>query len=226
MKQYVIYTRVSTAEQAKSGLGLEAQERDIGLFLESHPHEILARFCDTGSGADDGRPEFVKALKLVRKTGAELLVSKLDRLSRDVAMIAGLIKDVDVRIATMPTADTFNIHIYAALAEQERKFISQRTKAALKAASARGVKLGGYREGAIEAANVVRSKRADDNSIRSYIVIEPYLRQGLSLRAIASKLNAAGLSTPTGKEWVAQSVKRVIDRADARAVGGENDEGE
>ena len=137
--KYVIYTRVSTQEQQKSGLGLEAQERDIEIFLTTYsdvPYEVIARFCDTGSGADNGRPEFQKALDLVRKTGAELLVSKLDRLSRKVSFIATLMEDkkVKFRVASMPHADPFQLHIYAALAEQEREFISKRTKAALQAA--------------------------------------------------------------------------------------------
>ena len=136
MKQYVVYTRVSTEEQGRSGLGLEAQERDIGIYLESFsemPWEVIGRFQDVLSGKQDDRPQLAAALELVRKTGAELLVSKLDRLSRDVAFIATLIKDpkVRLRVAQMPNADPFQFHLYAALAEQERKFISERTKAAL-----------------------------------------------------------------------------------------------
>ncbi|MGO4836492.1 recombinase family protein, partial [Rhizobiaceae sp. 2RAB30] len=123
MKQYVIYTRVSTEEQGRSGLGLEAQERDIGIYLENFsevPWEVIGRFRDVLSGGSDERPQLAAALKLVREKGAELLVSKLDRLSRDVAFIATLIKDKKVRlkVAQMPNADPFQLHLYAALAEK------------------------------------------------------------------------------------------------------------
>ena len=146
MKRYVIYRRVSTDEQGKSGLGLEAQDRDIRLYLEGYsdqPFEVVAEFTEVASGSDDRRPELTKALDTARKNGAELLVAKLDRLSRKVSFIASLLDDrkVQLRVAAMPQADKFQLHIYAALAEQEREFISIRTKAALKEAKARGVKL-------------------------------------------------------------------------------------
>lgn len=139
MRQYVVYTRVSTKEQGRSGLGLEAQERDIQLFLTNYsevPWEIVGRFQDVQSGGDDDRPQLRVALEQCRRTGAELLVAKLDRLGRKVSFIAQLMDDAKVRlrVATMPQADKFQLHIYAALAEQERDFISARTKAALKAA--------------------------------------------------------------------------------------------
>jgi DNA invertase Pin-like site-specific DNA recombinase len=102
--------------------------RDIEHYLGSHDHQILGHFSDQQSGADDDRPEFQKALKLVRKTGAELLVSKLDRLSRDLAMIASLMKEKDVsfRVASMPGADSMMIGIYAVLAQKERETIAGR----------------------------------------------------------------------------------------------------
>ena len=150
MRRYVTYVRVSTKEQGKSGLGLAAQQRDIELFLQNYsdvPWEVIGAFQDVGSGADNGRPELQKALALVRKTGAELLVAKVDRLSRRVSHLSALMDDpkVKLRVASMPHADKFQLHIYSALAEQERHFISTRTKAALQAAKARGIKLGGRR---------------------------------------------------------------------------------
>ena len=151
MKQYVIYKRVSTAEQGRSGLGMEAQQRDIELYLNNYsevPFEILGEFLDVRSGKDDDRPELTKAIALAKRSGAELLVSKLDRLSRRVSFIAALMeeKKLTLRVASMPTADSFQLHIYAALAEQERNFISLRTKAALAEAKSRGQKLGGMRD--------------------------------------------------------------------------------
>jgi DNA invertase Pin-like site-specific DNA recombinase len=216
-RQYVIYTRVSTAEQKKSGLGLEAQERDIGIFLDSYsevPYEILGRFADTGSGADNGRPEFQKALAVARKTGAELLVAKLDRLSRKVSFISSLMEDKKVRfrIASMPHADNFQIHIYAALAEQEREFISKRTKAALAAAKARGVKLGGDR-GGLATANANRQAGADAHAARLIGFIKPLRAEGQSFAKIADKLTEAGLATAQGGQWTPMQVRRILERA-------------
>lgn len=214
VSKYVIYTRVSTEEQGKSGLGLDAQMRDIGQFLIGHEHEVIGTYTDVCSGTVDDRPELAKALKLVKRTGAELVVSKLDRLSRDLAFIANLMKDREVRmrVAAMPQADKFQLHIYASLAEQEREMISQRTKAALKSAKARGVKLGGRREGALEKSAEVRKAAADALAKKAWTVIEPMLKQDMSLRQIASKLTELGTTTPQGKEWVAASVHRVIKR--------------
>ena len=150
MKRYVVYRRVSTEDQGRSGLGLEAQNRDINLFLENfseEPFEVIEEFKDHMSGKSAERPELAKAIDLVKKSGAELLVSKLDRLSRKVSFIASIMDDkkVTLRVASMPNADNFQLHIYAALAEQEREFISARTKAALVEAKAKGKKLGGLR---------------------------------------------------------------------------------
>jgi DNA invertase Pin-like site-specific DNA recombinase len=134
VKQYVIYKRVSTEDQGKSGLGLAAQERDIQLFLTGFtevPYEVLADYTEIETGKANDRPILGEALALVRKTGADLLVAKLDRLSRKVSFISAVMDDpkVRLRVAAMPYADKFQLHIYAALAEQEREFISARTSA-------------------------------------------------------------------------------------------------
>lgn len=217
MKQYVVYTRVSTAEQKRSGLGLEAQERDIAIYLESYsdvPYEVLGHFSDQGSGADNGRPQLKQALALVKKTGAELLIAKLDRLSRRVSQIAQIMEDKDVkfRVASMPHADKFQLHIYAALAEQERDFISKRTKAALQAAKARGTKLGGYRGGALDSANAVRQLDAHGKAAQLIGVIGPMRAQGMSLPAIADKLTEMGVATPRKGNWTPTGVARVLGR--------------
>jgi DNA invertase Pin-like site-specific DNA recombinase len=221
MRRYVIYTRVSTQEQKKSGLGLAAQKRDIEIFLNSYseiPWEVVGEFCDQGSGADNGRPQFQKALALVRKTGAELLVAKLDRLSRRVSFIAQLMEDkrIRFRVASMPHADAFQLHIYAALAEQERDFISKRTKAALDAARKRGVKLGGYREGALDAANALRRQSADAHAARLIGIIRPLKDGGMTLQAIADHLTRMGQATAQGSpHWTATAVRRVLARMTA-----------
>jgi len=216
MQQYVIYTRVSTAEQGKSGLGLQAQERDIELFLSNYsavPYEIIGEYRDVLSGADDDRPELTKALSLVRKTGAELLIAKLDRLSRKVSFIATIMDDpkVRLRVASMPNADNFQLHIYAALAEQERDFISKRTKAALAEAKARGTKLGGLRDKTMQR-NVTIQVKAKAEAERVMKVVKPLRDAGQSLIAIAITLNDMKVATSRGGQWTAMQVSRVIDR--------------
>lgn len=217
MKQYITYIRVSTSEQGKSGLGLEAQERDIAIFLDQFsevPFEVIGEFKDVQSGGDDDRPELTKALALARKTGAELLIAKLDRLSRKVSFIATIMDDpkVKLRVASMPHADKFQLHIYAALAEQERDFISARTKAALQSAKARGVKLGGMRDKTMKRNEAAKAKA--DKFAASVLPLVKKLRDaGETLQAIADALNEAGKQSPRGGQWTATSVKRVMDRA-------------
>ncbi|WP_092865957.1 recombinase family protein [Albimonas pacifica] len=216
MKSYVIYKRVSTEEQGRSGLGLEAQDRDIELYLSTYsdvPYEVIGTFTDVLSGANDGRPELEKAIALARSTGAELLVAKLDRLSRKVSFIASLMDDkkLALRVASMPHADKFQLHIYAALAEQERDFISTRTKAALAAAKARGVKLGGLRPNT-ERRNEALRAGALDRAKRVEKFVRPLHAEGKSLRDIAELMNAAGIPTARGGNWQASQVKRVLDR--------------
>ncbi|MEL7279104.1 MAG: recombinase family protein [Pseudomonadota bacterium] len=219
MKQYVVYRRVSTEEQGKSGLGLEAQRRDIALFLENfseEPYEILDEFEDHVSGKQDSRPRLSEALCLVRKTGAELLVAKLDRLSRKVSFIAALMDDpiVKLRVASMPSADKFQLHIYAALAEQEREFISARTKAALAEAKERGTSLGGLRDKTKRRNQAVQANaRARAEKLAG--LVGPLREAGKPLREIAAHLDKAGVQTARGGRWTAMQVKRVLDRLEA-----------
>jgi DNA invertase Pin-like site-specific DNA recombinase len=216
-QQFVIYTRVSTQEQKRSGLGLEAQRRDVDIFLANYAPggEVLGEFCDQGSGADDGRPEFQRALALARKTGAELLVAKLDRLSRRVSKISQLMEDprLRLRVASMPHADKFQLHIYSALAEQERTFISHRTKAALAAAKARGIRLGGYRETARTASAVARRSIADAHAAKLVRVVAPLRQSGLTLQAVADRLQEMTIPTPNGGAWTPTAVSRVLSRS-------------
>lgn len=216
MKKYVIYKRVSTEDQGKSGLGLAAQDRDVRLFLEGFtevPYEVLAELTEIETGKADDRPKLAEALALVRKTGASLLVAKLDRLSRKVSFIAQLMDDpkVTLRVAQMPYADKFQLHIYAALAEQEREFISARTKAALVEAKARGVKLGGLRDKTMRRnAAIQANAAARANSVAGIVL--PLRDAGRPLREIAEQLNRAGVATARGGQWQASQVKRVLDR--------------
>ena len=216
---YIVYKRVSTQEQGRSGLGLDAQERDIALFLDgfnAEPYKVLATFTDVLSGADSDRPNLAAALDMCRSTGATLLVSKLDRLSRKVSAIATLMEDKRVifRVAQMPYADNFQLHIYAALAEQERQFISARTKAALAEAKARGTQLGGLRDKTMRRNEAIKANAASRAAKVAGIVL-PLRDAGKPLREIAEHLNRAGVQSARGGRWQASQVKRVLDRLEA-----------
>jgi DNA invertase Pin-like site-specific DNA recombinase len=217
LRQYVTYTRVSTKDQGRSGLGLEAQQRDIQLFLDHYsdvPWEIVGEFQDVQSGSDDDRPQLRAALEQCRRIGAELLVAKLDRLSRKVSFVAQLMDDpkLRLRVAAMPQADKFQLHIYAALAEQERDFISARTKAALKAAKARGIMLGGLRDATMRR-NVAVKQKAHVEAQRLLKIISPMRDAGQSLMSIAAALDQMDVGTSRGGKWTAKQVSRVLARA-------------
>src|SRR3954468_10704277 len=148
MREAIGYIRVSTARQGRSGLGLEAQRVAISRFAEAEAFNLVATFTETESGANDDRPQLNAAIQRARKVKAPIICAKLDRLSRDVHYISGLMKHRVPFIVTELGADTdpFLLHIYAALAETERALISRRPKDALAAARARGVALGGMRD--------------------------------------------------------------------------------
>jgi DNA invertase Pin-like site-specific DNA recombinase len=154
MRPAIGYIRVSTGKQGRSGLGLEAQQSALQRFAEAEGYSFIETFIEVESGkhGDDHRPELAKALERARKAKAPIIVAKLDRLSRDVHYISGLMKHRVQFIVTELGIDTdpFMLHIYAALAEKERRMISERTKAALRAAKARGVVLGGMTSKSLE----------------------------------------------------------------------------
>lgn len=217
MKQFVLYFRVSTAAQGRSRLGLDAQRRDVEIYLNSlnEAHEVLGEFTDIESGAKE-RGGLAEARALARSQDAEVLVAKLDRLSRDVEFVAGFIKDTKLRVANLPQADAFQIHLFAALAEQERAFISARTKAALAEATARGVKLGGLRDKTARR-NDVWSAQADERAKKLESIVMPLRRAGSTLQQIADALNSAGIRTARGCDWRVGGVARVLERL-ARAA--------
>lgn len=216
MIKYVVYYRVSTKGQGESGLGLEAQKRDVDLYLDGYskaPYEVLSTLTDvkSGKGGLRDRHALLRAVELSERSGATLLVAKLDRLSRDVELIAHLVKRVELKVACMPNADKFQLHLYAALAEQERDFISARTKSALAAAKARGVKLGGYR-GQTKARNTALSEDVTRFAESHKMTLELMLGQGLSLREMAVRLNGGGFLTRSGVRFGPVQVKRMISR--------------
>lgn len=217
--KYVIYYRVSTKQQGRSGLGLDAQKRDVELYLSNFsatPYEVLEAFTDIESGKHDDphrRLGLAAALALCRKDKANLLVSKLDRLSRRVSHIASLMEDKSLifKVASLPNVDNFQLHIYAALAEKEREFISLRTKQALAETRSRGTKLGGLRANTA-ARNAASKTIADTNAERVSGIILPMRKSKASSQAIADALNIANVPTPRGAKWQAMSVSNALNR--------------
>ena len=215
MKQFIKYYSVSTRSQADSGLGLSAQQRDIDLYLSTYaemPWEVIAEFTDVQSGKDDNRPELQKAMTLAEETGATLLIAKLDRISRRVSFISAIMerKRLNLIVATMPNADKFQLHIYAALAEQEREFISLRTKQALAPLKGTG-KLGGNR-GNIDKANEAARALADTHAAKVMDTVRPLKEAGRTLQQIADTLNKTGVKTAKGGKWYPTTVKNVLSR--------------
>ena len=217
MKQFIKYYRVSTRSQADSGLGLSAQQRDIDLYLSTYaetPWEVLAEFTDVQSGKDDNRPELQEAMALAEETGATILIAKLDRISRRVSFISAIMerKKLNLTVATMPNADKFQLHIYAALAEQEREFISLRTKQALAPLKGTG-KLGGNR-GNIDKANEAARVLADSHAAKVMDTVLPLKEAGRTLQQIADTLNKSGVKTARGGKWHPTTVKNVLARSE------------
>tara|TARA_B000000557_G_scaffold261246_1_gene259862 strand:- start:50 stop:727 length:678 start_codon:yes stop_codon:yes gene_type:complete len=214
--RYVLYFRVSTQKQGRSGLGLDAQKRDIDLYLENYseqPYEILGTFKDIQSGADNDRPELKKAIELAKKTKSILLVQKICRLSRRVSFIASLIEDkeLDFKVAQMPFADKFQLHIYSALNEQEKDFISSRTKSALRSWKERNPdkKLGAPVHH-IKALAKARRAKALKEAKRIEGLIVPLKQQGKSLRVICDVLNNSGITTSKGRSFYPSKVSRTL----------------
>ena len=216
MEKFVLYVRVSTKRQGKTGNGLEAQKRDIQLFLDNYaeePFEVLAEYQDIESGRSDDRTELQKAIALCKKEKATLLVSKLDRLSRKVSYLASLMEDkkLNFRVASMPNADKFQLHIYAALAEQERSFIASRTRSALKSWKERNPdkKLGAPRHH-IEKLATARKAKARQDADKVSGVILPLRKQGASLKVICDTLNGSGITTSRGTSFHPSLVSRML----------------
>jgi DNA invertase Pin-like site-specific DNA recombinase len=216
----VTYVRVSTSGQGKSGLGVEAQREALGRFAKSEGFEVIAEYVEveTGKGADalDRRPQLAEALADAHRRRCPVAVAKLDRLSRDVHFISGLMAHrVPFLVAELGAdVDPFMIHIYAALAEKERALISQRTSAALKAAKARGVRLGNPRIKKAQVAGTA-SVKAEANRFAANVmpVIREAQKAGAStLRAIAEILNARGVRTARGGKWAATQVRDILGR--------------
>jgi DNA invertase Pin-like site-specific DNA recombinase len=221
-RTFVAYLRVSTDRQGRSGLGLEAQQAAIAAFLQSGDRLLTPPFTEVESGKNSERPQLRAAMERCRKTGATLLIARLDRLARNVRFISALMEEgVPFVACDMPTATPFMLHIYAAVAEEEARAISRRTKAALAAAKARGIKLGGDRGYRPVAApngrlggDAVR-READHAAHRTLIAIEAIRADkgtDMSLQQLAHALTERGAATPRGGTWTATAVRRALAR--------------
>ncbi len=214
------YVRVSTSQQGRSGLGLEAQKEALERFAATEGFTLGRVFVEveTGRGSDalERRPQLAAALAEARRQRCAVVVAKLDRLSRDVHFISGLMAHrVQFMVAELGSdVDPFILHLFAALAEKERAMISTRTKAALAAAKARGVRLGGPKLAKARKSAVASIKAlADQHAANVLPVIREIRRAGAtSLRQIADALNARGITTPRGGQWHASSVRNVLER--------------
>ncbi len=214
-KNYVAYYRVSTGRQGVSGLGLESQRQSVHRFIGEH--RISAEFTDVETGKSDCRPELQKAIALVQSLeNCSLVISKLDRLSRNLSFIS-LLMDARVKFVCvdMPDATELTIHIFAALAQWERKRISERTKDALAQLKKRGVKLGSPVNFTKEVREMGPKKikemsALNENNIKAKRIIRLLRNQGMSLSRIASDLNDTGFKTVTGKRFTAGQVHRLL----------------
>jgi DNA invertase Pin-like site-specific DNA recombinase len=229
--EIIAYYRVSTKQQGDSGLGLEAQKTTVEGFAKSIGARILASYREVESGKLAERPELAKALAHARRSKATLVVAKLDRLARNVAFLSALMRSgVDFVCCDNPHANKLTIHILAAVAEDEAERISARTKAALQAAKARGVKLGSARPdhwkgrekarlAGLARGRLVAVKAISKAREEAYADLAPTMKQwrtaGETLDGIARRLNADGHTTRRGKPWNPVQVARVLERAGA-----------
>jgi DNA invertase Pin-like site-specific DNA recombinase len=220
-KPLVGYVRVSTSMQGRSGLGIEAQREALSRFAEAEGYDLVSVLVEieTGKGFDalDRRPQLAEALSQARRRRCPVAVAKLDRLSRDVHFISGLMAHrVPFLVVELGSdVDPFILHLFAALAEKERAMIASRTKAALSAAKARGVKLGGPKLAeARELAVTAIKSQADRHAANVLPIIRDAQRSGAkTLRDVAAALNARGISTSRGGRWHAMTVRNVLTRA-------------
>ena len=228
MQPVVAYFRVSTERQGRSGLGLDAQRERCAQFAVQNGMNLVEAFTEveTGKGADalDRRPQLAAALAAARRHRGQVLVAKLDRLSRDVHFIAGLMAQrVPVLVADLgANVDPFMLHIYAALAEKERRMISERTRAALAVRKGQGALLGNRTN--LAEAGAAGAARTAEAAQRFADNVAPVIRQiqvsGVaSLRGIAATLNTRGVRTARGGRWAATQVSTVLARAETGSSG-------
>jgi DNA invertase Pin-like site-specific DNA recombinase len=222
----VVYLRVSTERQGRSGLGLEAQRAAVASYANDAGLTIVEEFLEveTGKGANalTKRPQLLAALASAKKRKAKLVLAKLDRLARNVHFISGLMETgVDFVAADMPHADRFQLHIFAAVAEHEARAISERTRAALQAAKERGCKADGkpFKGGSLGSHGRVLAVQRKAEAVERLSPVANTLaelrQRGLSMRAMVGVLNERGVDSPGGGKWHLANLHRAMKRLEA-----------
>ena len=211
-RRYITYFRVSTTRQGRSGLGLEAQQQAVDVFLRGHGELIIESFTEIESGRRNDRPQLAAALDACRRHKAALLIAKLDRLARNVHFISGLMESgVEFIAVDMPEANRLTIHILAAVAEHERGMISKRTRAALQAAKARGTALGNPNPlPASRLAIAALKARTEQFHATVQPLIQNLRHQGYSLARVARELNDRHVPTARGGLWYPATVRNIL----------------
>jgi DNA invertase Pin-like site-specific DNA recombinase len=236
VKKYIPYYRVSTKKQKRSGLGLEAQKADANRLVEFNEGKIIAEYTEVETGKKSDRPELQKAIDHARLSKATLVIARLDRLARNVAFTSALMDSgVDFVCCDMPSANRLTIHILAAVAEEEARKVSERTRNALAAAAARGVKLGSNRPGHWDGrehkrgwkkAIKVAAQKRQEKTANTYAFLMPKIKEmrdrGDTLPEIVEWLNAQGHTTTAGKPFTQTAVWRLIDRYLGKKYLGNN----
>ena len=217
MVKYISYFRVSTQRQGQSGLGLEAQQAAVNAFISSHDHELVGSYTEIESGRNSDRPQLLAALAQARRQKAVVVIAKLDRLARSVAFISAIMESGVEFIATdMPGANRLTIQIMAVIAENEARMISERTKAALAAAKARGVVLGN-RNNLIKVQPIAREvicKNANHHADIVMPMLSQIVKSGVrSCHIAAEQLNMRGVKTARGGQWHGTTILNMIRRS-------------
>ena len=223
---FVSYYRVSTQQQGRSGLGLEAQKKAVMDYLNGGNWELIEEYIEIESGKNNDRPKLNEALERCRLTGSTLVIAKLDRLSRDAHFLLGLQKsEVDFVCCDMPDANKMTIQIMAVMAQHEREAISKRTKEALAAAKARGVKLGNpngadnFSDDSYKLGVKAIKSNADIRAEGLRVTMQGIMEAGTtSFSGIAKELNAQKIKTARGGKWHPSSVKRLLERLNSSAI--------
>ena len=218
MNKYIAYYRVSTQKQGVSGLGLDAQKSAVQQFTSNCKDCILAEYTDVESGKNNNRPELQKAIEDAKKQKAQLLIAKLDRLSRNASFIF-MLRDAKIEFTCcdMPQANSVTIGIMAVLAQDERERISQRTRAALFELKQRGIKLGSpqnLNSEAIKRGREVREENArkNENNSKAKALIVSLRKGGKSFYQITKELNELGFKTRRGNKFSQNQVQILFDR--------------
>jgi DNA invertase Pin-like site-specific DNA recombinase len=219
-RQYVAYYRVSSAQQGFSGLGLEAQRASVQQFVEKQSGKLVAEFSEIKSGWKSKRPQLAEALRVCRMRRAVLVIARLDRLARNVALISGLMEsDLEFVAVDFPLASRLTIHMLAAIAEYESKLLSRRIKAAFAAARARGIKMSGagrkfgHVRTAVTASVAARRAKATARALDIVPTIRDLREQKKTLSEIAEELTRLRIRTPRNRVWTRQGVRNILRRA-------------